>query len=118
MKILSLLLLLSFSASFVSCSTTGSYIALKKLSPKNKNCDVEIFMPVQKIKRENSIIGNFSVREMGLSVGCGWEDTLAKNKAKACEVGADGIQFLEVDSPSIRSTCYQTKANFIIFTKK
>ena len=118
MKLIAALFLFCVSVIFVSCSTTGSYISLKEVSPKSKNCDVEIFMPSQKIEKENTIIGNFSVREMGLSVNCGWEDTLAKNKAKACEVGADGVQFLEVDAPSINSTCYQTKANLIIFSKK
>lgn len=102
----------------ISCTTTGSYIPIKQVQAKAANCPLEIFMPGQKIDKEFELIGTFSVQEMGLSVGCGWEDTLVKNKENACSSGAEAIQFLSVDTPSISSTCYTSKANFIIFKKQ
>ncbi|MCT4642743.1 MAG: hypothetical protein N4A33_10660 [Bacteriovoracaceae bacterium] len=106
--------LVGFMFILISCSTTGSYIAVNSsFESKGANCDLEIIMPGQKTKSSNVLIGTFSVQEAGLSVICDWEDTLAKNKAKACESGADIIQFLEIDSPSISSTCYRSKANFL-----
>lgn len=99
----------------IGCTTTASYISFKPREAKSPNCMVQVFMPGQTIDREFEIIGNFSAQEMGLSAGCSWEETLAKNKKHACEQGADAIQFLTVDAPSIRSTCYTSKANFISF---
>lgn len=114
MKIIFLILA---SIAVSGCTTTGSYIPLKEVSAKPEGCQLQVFMPGQKVDKETEVIGTFSVQEMGLSVGCGWEDTLAKNKSTACAKGADAIQFLSVDSPSIRSTCYTSKANFVVFKK-
>lgn len=97
------------------CSTTASYVSLKPREAKAQNCTIQTFMPGQTIDREFEILGMFSVQEMGLSAGCSWEETLAKNKKYACEQGADAIQFLSVDAPSVHSTCYTSKANFISF---
>ncbi|MBY0384772.1 hypothetical protein K2X05_06395 [bacterium] len=103
-------------ASFtIGCTTTSSYIPLKQVPTKSANCPLDIFMPGQKIDKEFELIGTFSVQEMGLSVGCGWDDTLAKNKENACSKGAEAIQFVTVDTPSIHSTCYTSKANFIVY---
>jgi hypothetical protein len=74
-------------------------------------------MPGQEPKFEVVTIGTFSAQEKGLSVDCDWDAVLTKNKKTACEKGAEGIQFLSVDAPSIRSTCYQTKANFFIYKR-
>jgi hypothetical protein len=101
----------------VGCTTTGSYISRTSMPAKPENCDLKVFMPGEKIEKNFDIVGTFSVQEAGLSVGCGWDDTLQKNKAKACSSGADAIQFLSVDTPSIDSTCYRTKANFIHFNR-
>ena len=110
-------ILLSTSFFIFGCTTTGSYIPLKPAEAKPAGCPVQVIMPGQKIDKEFEVIGTFSVQEMGLSVGCGWEDTLAKNKENACAKGAEAIQFLSVDAPSIKSTCYTSKANFITFKK-
>ena len=115
MKFNQLLTLISFI--LLGCSTTSSYIPLKEESAQNPNCNLDIVMVGEKPRSEIEVIGNFSVKEMGLSVGCGWEDSLAKNKKMACERGAEGIQFLMVSAPSINSTCYQTQANFFIYKK-
>ena len=117
MKILTLFLVLTSVMLISSCSTTSSYIPVQNLNSRGNDCKLDIFMPGQTPKVETDVIGNFSVKEMGLSVACDWEDTLAKNKQHACEKGADGIQFLSVSAPSIRSTCYQSKANFFIYKK-
>ncbi len=101
----------------IGCTTTGSYIPIKQVQAKAAKCPLEIFMPGQKIDKEFDLIGTFSVQEMGFSVGCGWEETLVKNKENACASGAEAIQFISVDTPSVSSTCYTSKANFIVFKK-
>lgn len=96
------------------CTTTGSYIPINATFPqKESECSLKIIMPGQKFENKHTLIGTYSIQEMGLSVGCGWDDALNKNKRKACAVGADVIKFIEVNTPSIRSTCYTTKANFL-----
>lgn len=117
MKFAFMVALLSLSSLLVGCTTTGSYIPVKTVAAKPKGCPTQVFMPGQKIENEFEVIGSFSVQEMGLSINCGWEETLEKNKENACANGAEAIQFLAVDAPSIRSTCYTSKANFIIFKK-
>lgn len=107
------------SAFFIfGCTTTGSYIERKSLAAKSTTCDPVVFMPGENIKKDFEILGTFSVQEAGLSVRCGWDDTLQKNKEKACSVGADAIQFINVVTPSINSTCYTSNANFIHFKNK
>lgn len=108
----------SLLIAFIGCGTTGSYIKLKSTTtPKNQDCEQTFYMPGQEIKENTEIIGYYSVQETGFSVICSWEAVLEKNRAKSCEVGADIIQFTEVDTPSIRSTCYRAKANFLKIIK-
>lgn len=109
--------LIFFAGSMFSCSTTGTYIPNKHVPAKGENCTLEIFMPGIQIDKEFELVGTFSVQEKGLSIDCGWEETLEKNKKYACSSGAEAIQFLSIDTPSIISTCYTSKANFIIFKK-
>ena len=115
MSIIRVVFVLLSLFAFNRCSTTGSYVSRKQLSPKAENCQLEVFMPEQSIKKEFDVIGMFSVQDTGFSVFCGWEAVLAKNKKNACSKGADAIQFVSVDTPSGRSTCYRSKANFIRF---
>lgn len=112
MKLICNVLMLAF---FAGCSTTSSYIPYQTKNLREKECKLDVFMPGQTPKVETEIIGNYSVKEMGMSVGCDWEDTLSKNKEHACEKGAEGIQFISINAPSIRSTCYESQANFFVY---
>jgi len=76
----------------VGCTTTGRHIPNRKLAAKPEKCNLKVFMPGEEIDKDFEVLGAFSIQEAGLSVGCGWEETLKKNKAKACGVGADAIQ--------------------------
>ncbi len=103
----------------IGCTTTGSYISSNdSFSPRPENCELEVIMPGQSFNKEHTLVGTFSAQETGFSVNCGWEETLGKNKKKACSVGADVIQFVEVNTPSISSTCYTSKANFLKLQSK
>ncbi len=100
-----------------ACSTTSSYIPVKSAEAKPAECSLEVFMPGQVIYKKFEVLGAFEAEESGFSVNCDWKDTLAKNKQHACAQGADAVQFLSVNTPSSRSTCYTSKANFIKFIK-
>lgn len=112
-----IILFLSLSWLFVGCAATKNRIAEKARPAKPANCLMLVFMPGQVIDKKFEIVGALSVQETGAAAGCSWEDTLTKNKESACLKGADAIQFLSVDGPSIRNSCYASKANFIAFTE-
>lgn len=111
------LITLLFLLLIAGCATTGSYIEVKKADAKPTNCFLEIFMPGQSIEKATEVLGTFSVQDTGFSTNCDWDATREKNKVKACEMGAEAIQFIEVNTPQMNSTCYQTKANFVKFKK-
>ena len=114
MKLLFIILIFAF----VSCGTTGSYIPLNSTyNSRPDNCELTGYMPGQVVKEETEIIGYYSVQETGFSVICSWDEVKEKIRLKACQVGSDIIQFTQIDTPSISSTCYRAKANFLKIKK-
>lgn len=102
-----------------ACTTTSSYIPLVEHEAREDDCDLQIKSVSQKLNEsKTTVIGNYSVREMGLTVRCDWDEVLAQNKAMACASGADGIKFTEIKAPNWDSSCYQTNADFYTFNTK
>lgn len=102
-----------------ACTTTSSYVPLVEHESREEDCDLQIKSVSQKLNEsKTTVIGNYSVREMGLTVRCDWDEVLAQNKAMACASGADGIKFTEITAPNFNSSCYQTNADFYTFNTK
>ena len=98
------------------CGYSESYVQSgPSLPPKPETCEPRRVMPGEPINEPFEVIGTLSLGESGFTSRCDYTQMLKTNRLKACAVGADAVQFVVIDPPSIMSTCYRSKVNFIRF---
>ena len=98
------------------CGYSEKYVQTgPSLPSKAESCEPRRVMPGEPINEPFDVIGTLSLGESGFTSRCDYTQMLKMNRLKACAAGADAIQFLVVDPPSIMSTCYRSRANFIRF---
>jgi hypothetical protein len=101
------------------CGYSESYVQSgAPLPAKPETCEPRMAMPGEPIKEPFDVIGTLSLREGGFTSRCNYTQMLKMNRLKACAAGADAVQFLVIDPPSIMSTCYRSRANFIRFKRE
>jgi hypothetical protein len=102
----------------VGCGYSQSYRQTgPALPPKPDDCDPKRVMPGESVSEPFEVIGTFSLGDTGFSTRCDSTQMFMTNRLKACAVGADAIQYLTIDQPSVISTCFRSKVNFIRFKR-
>jgi tetratricopeptide (TPR) repeat protein len=97
-----------------ACTPAVSYVPTGPASlDKGAGCQPDVYPPGQSPPRPTATIGEITVGDTGLTVVCDYEHVLELAKSKACAEGADAVQLLEVKSPSVLSTCYEIRAQFL-----
>ena len=100
------------------CGYSQSYLQTgPALAAKPDDCDPKRFMPGEAINEPFEVIGMLRLSDTGFSTRCDSTQMFMTNRLKACAVGADAIQYLSIDQPSIVSTCFRSRVNFIRFNK-
>ena len=100
------------------CEYSQTYVQTgPRLPSKPETCDPKRVMPGEAINEPFEVIGTLTLRDTWFSTRCDHTAMIATNRLRACAVGADAIQYLTIDMPSLASTCFRSKANFIRFTQ-
>ena len=100
------------------CGYSQSYVQTGPvLPPKPDDCEPRRVMPGEAISEQFDVIGTFALSDTWFSTRCDSTEMFLTNRRKACVVGADAIQYLTIDQPSIASTCFRSKVNFVRFKK-
>ena len=110
--------LLLLMGCLLGCGYSQSYVQTGPvLASKPDDCDPKRVMPGESISQPFDVIGTFTLSDTAFSTRCDSTEMFMTNRRKACSVGADAIQYLTIDQPSIVSTCFRSKVNFIRFKK-
>lgn len=100
----------------LSCTAPGTYTPVNQaLSPKAPDCAMEIFMPGDPIAQSYRVLGMYRLEQAPFSTRCNWESAFKRFRTEACAVGADAVQFMDIEEPRVESTCYRMFGNFIHF---
>ena len=97
------------------CAPSVSYHPVRTgLEPNFRTEEVLVFTQFEEIPFSYEVIGNVSVRDAGLSVGCGYDDVIRFAKKRAREAGGDAIKLISVTYPDLWSTCYRISAAVLL----
>ena len=105
------------SALMVGCSTSRQYTSYNGVSsPKPDNCSLREYTEgsIASVKNDFVLIGDMRVADTGLSINCSREVVEESIRRKACQEGADAVEYYDIVYPNIRSTCFQTRARFYV----
>lgn len=102
----------------LGCGYSQSYLQTGPvLASKPEPCDPKRFWPGEAVNEPFEVIGMLTLGDTWFSTRCDHTDMVMTNRLKACAVGADAIQYLTIDHPSIVSTCFRSKVNLLRFKK-
>jgi hypothetical protein len=114
MKLISIILIISFSLMIFQCSPKISRIGYPESNAaKNSNCEVLIKENAQIDEIIGLVIGTIKIGDTGFSSNCSEEDVIKILKEEACVLGAEIINIKEVERPDLSSTCFRCTADFI-----
>jgi|JI10StandDraft_1071094.scaffolds.fasta_scaffold126934_3 hypothetical protein len=97
----------------IGCASSDKYTSLASHPAKAEDCNIDVYMPNDVVKKDFVNIGLFTVEDTGLSLNCDLENSIIKNKKAACLAGADAVKFTSIQPPDFKSTCFRTISSFI-----
>ncbi len=98
------------------CAPSVRYRSVRAgLEPKSWTEEVLVFTEFEEIPFSYEVIGNVSVDDAGLTVGCGYDEVIEIAKKRAGEAGGDVIKLIRVTNPDLWSTCYRISAAVLLF---
>lgn len=106
-------LLLVAHLTLIGCAPTVSYVPLAPDKRYQPTQSVDLIPLGQPAPARAEVIGELSVGDSGLSVGCGLDDVLNLARAKARAAGANAIRVVRMVQPDFSSSCYRITAHFL-----
>ncbi len=106
----------------VSCAAGVSQINYLSRPERPANCQLDVYQPKTEVPNPYSIVSEVSLKDTGLSTDCDSTRMMSVFRERACAVGADAIQFYDIQSPDVSTvhgyvinTCASGSARFIAY---